>query len=62
MATKYCEFAYYDENQEIQHVKYKIPLRIRVAEWICVKLFSYVHRALSRDRRLRYARYMRKRK
>lgn len=62
MVRKYSEFAYYDGNTEIQRIKYKVPLRIRIAERICVKLFNYVNRALARDRRRRYARYMRKRK
>lgn len=62
MASKYCEFAYYDENSEMQRVKYKIPLRIRIASRLSSKLFSYALRAEIRDRRGRYARYMNKRK
>lgn len=62
MASKYAEFAYYDENAEMQCVKYKIPLRIRIAERLCVKLFNYVNRSLLRDRRRRYTRYMRNHK
>lgn len=62
MASKYGEFAYYDENSGIQRVKYKIPLRIRVLEWMSVKLFKYANNALIRDRRRRCARYMKKHK
>lgn len=62
MASKYSEFAYYDENSELHTVKYKTPLRIRVVTWVYSKLFRYVYNATIRDRRRRYARYMRKRK
>ena len=62
MASKYAEFGYYDENNELHTVKYKIPLVIRAVEHICTKLLKYAHNALIRDRRRRYARYMRKHK
>lgn len=58
MASKYAEFGYFDENCAIKHVKYKIPLKIRLAEWLSAKLSKYANNALIRDRRRRYARYM----
>lgn len=62
MANKYCKFAYYDENNVMQCVKYKRPLRIRFAMWLYTKLYRYVYNATIKDRRRRYARYMRKHK
>ena len=62
MASKYCEFGYFDEDDEIQVVKYKRPLRIRIVKWLSGKLLKYACRVEIRDRRRRYARYMRKRK
>ena len=60
MASKYYEFGYYDKNGEIQVVKYKRPLRIRIVSWLSSKLFNYTMRAELRYRRRRYARHMRK--